>query len=143
MFFGQCTVVVRRRRKSWQEHHVRQIDTHACEAGRELHERRDKHHAIQRDHVIFQEIIGDTTRANTTVALTQNVLWRCPAFVLGQVLNDEFRDRFDVLINAPKILALADADRFGESGTHRIDHDKVHFVDDAEIVIDALIRPVV
>ena len=109
-------------------------------AGR-IHVGRDQHHAIEADVVAGQQIEADSTGAHATVALTENVLRRCPAIVLGNVLGNEVRHRLDVIVYAPEVLAFRLAQRAGEAGTDRIHHHQVDLVDDAVLVVLALERP--
>ena len=93
--------------------------------------------------MVAQEIVGNAARAHAAVAFAEDVLRRCPAAVLRQVLDDEFRDGLDVLVDTPEVLALGVAHCLGEAGAYRVDHDEIGLVDDAVLVIDAAIRSVV
>ena len=93
--------------------------------------------------MLVQQVVGNTAGANSAVAFTQYELWRCPAFVLCQILHNEFRDRLDVLIDTPEVFSLADTDRFREACTDRVNHHEIDFINDAVFVVDAFVRTVV
>ena len=119
-----------------QEVDVRLVDAEAGVAGDEVEVGRDQDHAVQRDVVLRQQHEADAAGPHAAVALAEDELGRRPAAVLREVLHDEVRDRGDVLVDAPELLAVGLADRAREAGADRVDHHEVGPVEDAELVVD-------
>ena len=86
------------------------------------------------------EVPDEARRADTTVALPQDVLGRGPASVEADVLLDERAHRTDVLVHAPEVLTLGFAQRLAKAGADRVDHHEVGDVDDAVLVVHTLRR---
>ena len=112
-----------------------QIDAGTGRTHCDFHERRYQNDAIQGQLMFVQQVVRHPTRSHAAIAFAEDILRRRPAAVLGYVLHDEFGYRLDVLIHTPEVLAFALAHRLCETGTYRIDHDEIGFIDNAVLVL--------
>src|SRR2546422_8416521 len=77
------------------------------------------------------QIVRKRGGAERAVAFADQELGRIPAGVAADVRIDELRQRFDVLIHAPKILVLRFAHGVAESRSHGVEENQIRFVQQA------------
>ena len=119
-----------------EEVDVGHVELHAGIAGAVIQVGRHQDDPVQGHVVAREQFMGHASGADATIALAQHELGRGPAPVVAEKAHDEARHRVDVLVDAVEVRLVALADDLRETGAHRVDHDQVCPVEDAEFVLD-------
>src|SRR5215472_15252011 len=81
--------------------------------------------AVDRNAAFRSQIFSKRDRAKRAIAFADQEFGRIPAIIAADIGVDEQRERFNVLIDAPKVLVLRFANSMAEARANRIDEDEV------------------
>src|SRR5215469_1168027 len=130
---GDFLVIVGVRRVSWKFKLINEIVGTAPDR-LQVQCRADQDQAVKRDSPV-NEIAGQTGGAEGPVALASDEQRRNLTVVPHQVHSDEFADGLNVAIDAVHPARDINAPGAAITGAHRIDEDKVSFVEPCILVV--------
>src|SRR6266851_8592626 len=107
--------------------------------GAEIQDGRNQDDAVEVHAVVLLQIMSERGGAESAVAFADQEFRGIPAIVAADVESDELRERFNILIDAPKILVLRFADSVAEAGADGIEEDHVGLVEQRAGIVGELI----
>src|ERR1700720_175296 len=85
------------------------------------------------------QVVAEGGRAERAITFADEEFGGVPAIVAVDVHGDELRERFYVLIDAPKIFVLRLADGMAEAGADGIDEDHVGLIEQSGLIVLELV----
>ncbi len=92
---------------------------------------RDEDEAIEIDPKFVLQEVAKPCSAEGAIAFACNVFGGIPPFIFGQIVSDEFTDRFDVPFDAIRFLVGG-----AEAGSGRVDKDEVGQIENRFHIVD-------
>ena len=128
-------------RHGWQSRDVTELCALCLRARAEIEHGGDQNHAVERDIIIAPfQLVDHGCRSRGAIALPAQKFGAVPTAIVAQPFADHLGDGARILGHAPIVTALRLTDQMREAGAHRIDKDKVGYIEQRIRIIQDRVR---